>query len=298
MAALRAHTRARRAWALALRQHGVIGRVQLLALGFSEAAIKHRVATGRLHPVYRGVYAVGRADLTREGKWMAAILACAPDGVLSHESAAALWGVREHRGGNIHVSVPRRTGHRQAGIAAHRRSTLRPGDVTRRMNIPVTTPIATLIDLATCIPAGPLEAAINEADKLDRSRRLGCARSSTGGEVSGAFRLYGPFSIAAHSSSRSPSSSGASCRSPPGWSWPAADAAPGDRLQGRLLLARPGSRRRDQRLALPPYGRATTTGSPPRAFHPLAGSLRPGSRRAEAEGGGGATRRVSPLPSG
>ena len=110
---------------------------------------------------------MGCADVTRKGEWMAAVLACAPVAVLSHYSAAALWRIHNKRGRDIHVSVPRWTGHRQAGIIAHRRKTLRRLDVTRRDNIPVTTPILTLIDLDTCVPAGPLEAAINEADKLD-----------------------------------------------------------------------------------------------------------------------------------
>src|SRR5436190_16142698 len=168
MAALSAHSRAKKAWTLAKRQHGVIARFQLLALGFSEAAIKHRVATRRLHVVYPGVYAVGRRELTRQGEWMAAVLACAPDAVLSHESAAALWGVRSERNTRIHVSVPAGTGHRRPGIVAHRRKRLGPRDVVRERNIPVTGPIQTLIDLATFLPEGPLEAAINEADKLDR----------------------------------------------------------------------------------------------------------------------------------
>jgi very-short-patch-repair endonuclease len=167
MAAINAQLRSSKAWALAVTQHGVLARFQLLALGFTEAAVKHRMAKGRLHPVYPGVYAVGRAELTREGHWMAAVLACAPSGVLSHESAAALWGVRRPARGDIHVSVRARSGHRQRGIAAHRRSSLPDRDVTRHRNIPVTTPVVTLIDLATCLPPGPLEAAINEADKLD-----------------------------------------------------------------------------------------------------------------------------------
>jgi very-short-patch-repair endonuclease len=98
---------------------------------------------------------------------MAAVLACAPSGILSHESAAAIWGIRNQRGGEAHVSVGSRTGHRRSGIVVHRRSSLPDRDVTRHRNIPVTTPVLTLIDLATCIPARPLEAAINEADKLD-----------------------------------------------------------------------------------------------------------------------------------
>jgi very-short-patch-repair endonuclease len=167
MAAINAHLRARKAWALVIRQHGVIARFQLLALGFTDAAIKHRVAIGRLHPLYPGVYAVGRARLTREGEWMAAVLACRPRAVLSHESAAALWGIRGEPSRQAHVSVPVGTGHRRQGIVAHRRSSLPDRDVTRRKNIPVTKPVLTLIDLATCVPAGPLEAAINEADKLE-----------------------------------------------------------------------------------------------------------------------------------
>jgi hypothetical protein len=63
---------------LARRQHGVLARQDLLRLGLRRARIKHRVASGRLHPVGRGVYAVGRRELTREGRWMAAVLAGVP----------------------------------------------------------------------------------------------------------------------------------------------------------------------------------------------------------------------------
>jgi very-short-patch-repair endonuclease len=167
MAAVSAQLRAKRAWALAARQHWVMSHSQLRGLGYTEAGIRHRVATGRLHRLHRGVYAVGHADLTREGEWMAAVLACSPGGVLSHESAAALWRICRDRRGRTHVSVEIGARHRQRGIVAHRRSSLPDRDMTRRRNIPVTTPVLTLIDLATRLPAGPLEAAINEADKLD-----------------------------------------------------------------------------------------------------------------------------------
>jgi hypothetical protein len=71
----------------------VITRAQLLALGFTDAAIRQRLANGRLHPVYRGVYAVGRRELGRLGRWIAAILACGPGAVLIDTSAAALWEI-------------------------------------------------------------------------------------------------------------------------------------------------------------------------------------------------------------
>src|SRR5438477_226457 len=93
-------------WALAGRQHGVVARDQLLELGFGPQAIKHRVANGRLHPVGRGVYAVGRPQLTKHGRWMAAVLSCGPDAALSHGSAAALWKILPVRGEDIDVTVP------------------------------------------------------------------------------------------------------------------------------------------------------------------------------------------------
>lgn len=155
---------ARAVWALARRQHGLVTRKQLLALGFSTDAIKHRVATGRLHTVHSGVYAVGRPELTQLGRWMGAVLACGRDAALSHESAAALWGIRPVRRGRIEVSVPPERRPHPKGIDVHREQDL---GVTTHRGIPVTTPLFTLIALATQISRDRLEAAINEADKLD-----------------------------------------------------------------------------------------------------------------------------------
>jgi very-short-patch-repair endonuclease len=145
----------------------VIALFQLLALGYTRRAVEHRVATGRLHPIYRGVYAVGRPEVDRKGWWMGAVLACRLQVALSHETAAALWRMCPERGDGIHVVGPRGQDHRHPGVVAHRSRTLAPADLTRRENIPVTTPLRTLIDLATRLPAPALEAAINDADKLD-----------------------------------------------------------------------------------------------------------------------------------
>jgi very-short-patch-repair endonuclease len=153
------------AWRLAAEQHGVIARRQLLELGFSSRAIQHRLANGRLHLVMPGVYAVGRPELTRRGKWMAAVLACGDDAVLSHESAAALWEIREAERGAIDISLVAQSARRRPGINVHRRTSLRPEDVTTRHNIPITSVIRTLIDLAPRLKEEQLEAAINEAAK-------------------------------------------------------------------------------------------------------------------------------------
>jgi hypothetical protein len=144
------------------RQHGVVTRAQLLAHGLSAQAIKRRIANGRLHPVYRGVYAVGRPELSRLGRWVAAVLVCGPGAVLSDTSAAALWEIGAERTAGIEVSVPARSFRRRPGILIHRRTRL---DTTVERGIPVTTVPATLSALATRLDTAELERAINEADK-------------------------------------------------------------------------------------------------------------------------------------
>jgi hypothetical protein len=155
-------------WALARRQHFAIARSQLLDLGLTAHAITHRLATGRLHPWrWRGIYSAGRPHLSRQGDWMAALLACSSEAVLSHESAAALWGMLAFQPGVIHVSVPMHVTRRRTGIEAHRREALRPEELAIRDRIPVTSPACTLIDIAARFGHNTLEATVNEADKLD-----------------------------------------------------------------------------------------------------------------------------------
>ena len=154
-------------WTLASAQHGVVTHTQLLELGFTRDAIKHRIRTRRLHPVWRGIYAVGRPDLTRHGLWMAAVLACGPGAVLSHDSAAELWELLEPRSNLIHVSARHGSARRLRGIRAHRRQALEATDVTEHRGIPVTAPICTLIDIAPTIERSRVEAAVTEGDKRD-----------------------------------------------------------------------------------------------------------------------------------
>ena len=155
------------AWDLAARQHWVVARHQLLALGFSAKAIQRRIKDGRLHVVWRGVYAVGRPQLTFHGRLMAATLAGGVDSVISHASAAGLWQLATPRTNDVHVSLLAAFDRRLPGIVIHRRVALRPVDVTRCHGIPVTSPVCTLVDIATDSSRDELEAAVNEADKRD-----------------------------------------------------------------------------------------------------------------------------------
>jgi predicted transcriptional regulator of viral defense system len=154
----------RRIAELAARQHGVVARGQLVALGLSEDAIERRLAAGRLHRLHRGVYAVGHTVLKVEGRWMAATLAA--DGVLSHATAAAAWELRPLGTGAIHVTVAGTAGRlRRGGIRVHRSRTLTPDDTTTRRAIPITTPLRTIIDLAATLKGRPLEHALDRAEQ-------------------------------------------------------------------------------------------------------------------------------------
>jgi very-short-patch-repair endonuclease/predicted transcriptional regulator of viral defense system len=152
--------------ALAAKQHGVVTRGQLLELGLSPEAIKYRLRRGRLHRVQRGVYAVGRPQLTRHGALIAAVLSCGPEAAVSHEHAAEIYGMRRRRGGAIEVTVPAGAMRQRPGVRVHR-AALPPTERTLRHGIPVTAPVRTLVDLAQRLDARALEGAVNEADKLD-----------------------------------------------------------------------------------------------------------------------------------
>jgi very-short-patch-repair endonuclease len=159
--------RSTKAWELAGRQHGIVARRQLLALGFSARAIEHRVARGRLHLVAHGVYAVGWPRLTRKRRWMAAVLACGDGAMLSHRSAAALWQIGPERRGVVDVSVARRCELKRPGLRVRGRPTLGAADIVSCDGIPVTSPARTLVDLATELGPLGVERAVNEADKRD-----------------------------------------------------------------------------------------------------------------------------------
>jgi hypothetical protein len=148
---------------LAGRQHGVVARWQAIGLGLGSDAIAYRLAVGRLHDIFPGVYAVGHRAIGREGEWMAAVLASGEGAVLSHRSAAVLWGLRveaaEHE-----VTIPRSTGH-LPGLRRHR-SALLPDEIAVKDGIPVTCVARTLFDIAACVSAWEFERGLREAEFL------------------------------------------------------------------------------------------------------------------------------------
>ena len=184
--------------ALAAKQHGVVGLWQLLAVGLSSAGVRTRVAAGKLHRLHQGVYAVGRPDVAMKGRWMAAVLACGDEAVLSHQSAATLHGLLDARAGRIHVTVPRRTTVARARIRAHRCTCLAPQDRVDVDGIACASVPATLLGIAATAPRRVLDSACNRAEMqglldmraveglLDRRRsHPGAARLRSALEVDG-----------------------------------------------------------------------------------------------------------------
>jgi hypothetical protein len=147
---------------LARAQFGVVAKRQLLTLGASPDQVKRWITAGRLHPIHRGVYAVGHRRLMREGWWMAAVLFGGTGTVLSHRCGGAHWQLMTWNG-RAEITVPsRRPGPRD--IQLHCRS-LPPDELTVHDGIPVTTVARTLFDLASVLTDEQLLHAINEADE-------------------------------------------------------------------------------------------------------------------------------------
>lgn len=149
---------------LATAQHGVVARFQLRAMRISDRAITGRLRAKRLHPIHRGVFAVGHTRLSRLGRWMAAVLACGPGAVLSHASAAALWQIKDSNKGKTDVTV-RPGAKRRRGIDVHR-SSLPFDEVTNHDGIPVTTVARTILDVAATAGPAQIERMLREAEYL------------------------------------------------------------------------------------------------------------------------------------
>lgn len=154
--------------ALAYDQYGVVARAQLLAAGFSVAEVEVLLARRRLHPVHRGVYAVGHRRLTEKARWMAAVLAGGDGAVLSHRSAARLLRILDQQPARIEITTPHSSGSGRArsGLRVHRTRRLDAEDFEQRWGIPVTSPSRTLVDLASVLRPRALRDGVHATERL------------------------------------------------------------------------------------------------------------------------------------
>jgi very-short-patch-repair endonuclease len=165
---------------IARRQHGVISRRQLVGLGLDRGAIDWRLRSGRLHRVHRGVYAFAPGRLSQRSHWLAAVLAYGEEAVLSHLSAAALWGLLGQRGP---VDVTCLRGRPGRHLIRLHRTPIEPDERTSRNGIPTTTVARTLLDLAQIVDPVQVKRAWEEADRLNllqlKAVMVACDRAGT-----------------------------------------------------------------------------------------------------------------------
>lgn len=152
--------------ALAGKQHGVVGRGQLLALGWSEDTIERACESGQLHRLHRGAYAVGHVSLSDHGRCLAAVISCGPRALLSGSSAAWLWDLISPCPKIVDVTVPAR-GHRRRGLRLHHAPAINAADRAMRAGIPVTAIPRTLLDIAASDRPARLERAIERSEQLE-----------------------------------------------------------------------------------------------------------------------------------
>lgn len=151
---------------LADSQDGVVEHDQVLALGYGNEWIKHKLRRGWLTAVFRGVYAVGHQRLTWRGRIRAAVLSCGPGAYISHWTAARLHDLRRWNIGVIHVTVPPGGREdRQQGIVVHRIRDMRSVERGEVDGIPVTSVARTCLDMAAIVRADLLDELIEAAEK-------------------------------------------------------------------------------------------------------------------------------------
>jgi very-short-patch-repair endonuclease len=149
---------------IAARQHGVVTRQQLLAVGLGRGGVHARLIRGLLYQLHAGVYLVGHTAQPPLATEMAAVLACGDGTVVSHRSAAPLWSLA-HRFEIEYVEVtrPGRRSPRRAGIRVYGVSELAREDVRRVDGVPATSSARTILDIARFIRVDQLERVVADA---------------------------------------------------------------------------------------------------------------------------------------
>ncbi len=116
--------------------------------------------------MHRGVYAVGHRSLGQAETLQAAVLACGEGSVISHGTAAALWGLRDHWPHLIDVTVTCQTGRKIDGIHCRRCRYPSRDEVVVRDGVVVTTPARVLVDVAGLLGTPSLRRLVERAAVL------------------------------------------------------------------------------------------------------------------------------------
>lgn len=164
-----------RALARASTQHGLITAAQCQDVDLSRHAVHRLDGKGILTREAPGVYRFAGAPRSWHGRALCAVLAAGPGTVVSHRSAAHLWGLEGFAApGRIDITVPRhRRPTARPGVVVHESRDLDLGDPRRRWNVPVTGPARTFLDVAA-VAADELTV-LRALDELRRLRHASWA---------------------------------------------------------------------------------------------------------------------------
>ena len=149
---------------IARDQRGVVSARQLDRCGIGRRAIDHRLARGRLHRVFRGVYLVGHPVAPEWAVETAALLIAPKGSVVSHHTAAAVWDLAP-RSRVVHITVTAGRPDPRPGLAIHTSRTLEE-DCTTSLGLHTTSPARTLVDLAGALGRDGLADAYERAQIL------------------------------------------------------------------------------------------------------------------------------------
>lgn len=144
-------------------QGGVISLDQLREIGVTARAASGRSASGSLHRIHRGIYVPGHRALARTAVLRAAVLACGDGAVISHGTAAALWGISDQWPALIDVTVPVEAGRKLDGIRCRRCRYPEPAEICEQRAVICTTPARTLVDEAGTVGLAKLRERVERA---------------------------------------------------------------------------------------------------------------------------------------
>jgi hypothetical protein len=148
---------------IAAGQQGLISREQLRRLGFADASVNDAVARGLLHPIFRGVFSVGHAQVGTHGRLRAATMACGDGTVVSHGTAAWLLGLRDWRPPDVEVIAPVEAGRKIDGIKRRFVPPPEPWEVGVWKGVPTTGVARVIVDCAGILRGGELADLIEAA---------------------------------------------------------------------------------------------------------------------------------------
>ncbi|MDZ7733047.1 MAG: type IV toxin-antitoxin system AbiEi family antitoxin domain-containing protein [Acidimicrobiia bacterium] len=143
--------------ALAASQYGLVTRQQARERGLTDRRIKLRVDRGLWIPVQPGVFVIAGAPESWHRDLLAACLAAGPTAVVSHRSAAALWGFEGARRGPVAVTSSRWRRRPRGDVELHETQDLADVDRVRRHNIPVASPLRVVLDIGCLVSQTQLE---------------------------------------------------------------------------------------------------------------------------------------------